>query len=78
MKIAIGADHAGFLLKDKLRDQLRAAGHDTPATLPSAQSTKAIQFVSPASAGPSVLTSLPNLKAAPIDALEQHQKGQTQ
>lgn len=28
MKIAIGADHAGFLLKDKLRDQLRAAGHE--------------------------------------------------
>jgi ribose 5-phosphate isomerase B len=28
MKIAIGADHAGFLLKDKLRDDLRAAGHE--------------------------------------------------
>lgn len=28
MKIAIGADHAGFLLKQKLRDKLRAQGHD--------------------------------------------------
>jgi ribose 5-phosphate isomerase B len=28
MKIAIGADHAGFLLKEKLREQLRAEGHD--------------------------------------------------
>lgn len=28
MKIAIGADHAGFLLKEKLRDFLRAEGHD--------------------------------------------------
>lgn len=28
MKIAIGADHAGFLLKEKLRDELRAAGHE--------------------------------------------------
>jgi ribose 5-phosphate isomerase B len=28
MKIAIGADHAGFELKDLLRDALRAAGHE--------------------------------------------------
>lgn len=28
MKIAIGADHAGFLLKEKLRDYLQAEGHD--------------------------------------------------
>lgn len=28
MKIAIGADHAGFLLKEKLRDELRAEGHE--------------------------------------------------
>jgi len=28
MKIAIGADHAGFLLKDKLKDKLRAEGHE--------------------------------------------------
>ncbi len=28
MKIAIGADHAGFLLKEKLRDKLRAEGHE--------------------------------------------------
>lgn len=28
MKIAIGADHAGFTLKDKLREELRAAGHE--------------------------------------------------
>ena len=27
MKIAIGADHAGFLLKEILRDDLRARGH---------------------------------------------------
>jgi ribose 5-phosphate isomerase B len=28
MKIAIGADHAGFALKDQVRDALRHAGHD--------------------------------------------------
>src|SRR5712691_110305 len=28
MKIAIGADHAGFALKDQLRDELRGAGHE--------------------------------------------------
>jgi RpiB/LacA/LacB family sugar-phosphate isomerase len=28
MKIAIGADHAGFALKDQIRDALRDAGHD--------------------------------------------------
>lgn len=28
MKIAIGADHAGFVLKDQVRDALRQAGHD--------------------------------------------------
>ena len=28
MRIAIGADHAGFELKNELRDRLRAAGHD--------------------------------------------------
>lgn len=28
MKIAIGADHAGFLLKQKLRDELIAKGHE--------------------------------------------------
>lgn len=28
MKIAIGADHAGFLLKEKLQQQLRAEGHE--------------------------------------------------
>lgn len=28
MKLAIGADHAGFVLKDKIRDQLRAQGHE--------------------------------------------------
>jgi ribose 5-phosphate isomerase B len=28
MKIAIGADHAGFALKDQVRDALRQAGHD--------------------------------------------------
>jgi ribose 5-phosphate isomerase B len=27
MKIAIGADHAGFLLKERLRDRLTAQGH---------------------------------------------------
>lgn len=28
MKIAMGADHAAFLLKDQLRDSLRQAGHE--------------------------------------------------
>lgn len=28
MKIAIGADHAGFALKDHVRDALRLAGHE--------------------------------------------------
>jgi ribose 5-phosphate isomerase B len=28
MRIAIGADHAGFLLKDHLRTRLTAAGHE--------------------------------------------------
>jgi ribose 5-phosphate isomerase B len=28
MKIAIGADHAGFALKDQVRDALRLAGHE--------------------------------------------------
>jgi ribose 5-phosphate isomerase B len=28
MKIAIGADHAGFALKDQIRDGLRQAGHE--------------------------------------------------
>ena len=28
MKIAMGADHAGFRLKEYLRDQLRAGGHE--------------------------------------------------
>lgn len=28
MKIAIAADHAGFLLKEKLRDYLKAEGHE--------------------------------------------------
>ena len=28
MRIAIGADHAGFDLKNRLRDELRAAGHE--------------------------------------------------
>ena len=28
MKIAIGADHAGFALKDQVRDALRKAGHE--------------------------------------------------
>jgi ribose 5-phosphate isomerase B len=27
MKIAIGSDHAGFALKERLRDKLRAEGH---------------------------------------------------
>ena len=28
MKISIGADHAGFLLKERLRQKLMADGHD--------------------------------------------------
>lgn len=28
MKIAIGADHGGFALKDQIRDALRQAGHE--------------------------------------------------
>jgi ribose 5-phosphate isomerase B len=28
MKIAVGADHAGFALKDQVRDALRHAGHE--------------------------------------------------
>jgi ribose 5-phosphate isomerase B len=28
MKIAIGADHAGYALKDQVRDALRQAGHE--------------------------------------------------
>ena len=28
MKIAIGADHAGFALKEQLRERLKAQGHD--------------------------------------------------
>jgi RpiB/LacA/LacB family sugar-phosphate isomerase len=28
MRIAIGADHAGFALKDQVRDALRQAGHE--------------------------------------------------
>jgi ribose 5-phosphate isomerase B len=28
MKIAIGADHAGLLLKDQLREEMTRAGHD--------------------------------------------------
>jgi ribose 5-phosphate isomerase B len=28
MKLAMGADHAGYALKDLLRDELRAAGHE--------------------------------------------------
>jgi ribose 5-phosphate isomerase B len=28
MKLSIGADHAGFVLKEKLKDQLRAEGHE--------------------------------------------------
>ena len=27
MKLALGSDHAGFEMKNRLRDQLRAAGH---------------------------------------------------
>jgi len=32
MKIAIGADHAGFALKDQVRDALRQAGHEVVDT----------------------------------------------
>ena len=40
MKIAIGADHAGFVLKDQVRDALRAAGHEViDAGTNSAEST---------------------------------------
>ncbi len=40
MKIAIGADHAGFFLKEELRAVLSAAGHDvTDYGTGSAQST---------------------------------------
>ena len=40
MKIAIGADHAGFALKDQVRDALRQAGHDVvDAGTNSAEST---------------------------------------
>jgi ribose 5-phosphate isomerase B len=40
MKIAIGADHAGFALKDQVRDALRHAGHDViDAGTDSAEST---------------------------------------
>jgi len=28
MKIAIGSDHAGFVLKEQLRDRLKSQGHD--------------------------------------------------
>lgn len=28
MKIAIGSDHAGYVLKEQLRDKLRAEGHE--------------------------------------------------
>ena len=28
MKIAIGSDHAGFVLKEQLRDKLRMEGHE--------------------------------------------------
>ena len=28
MKIAIGSDHAGYVLKERLRDRLRAQGHE--------------------------------------------------
>jgi RpiB/LacA/LacB family sugar-phosphate isomerase len=40
MKLAIGADHAGFVLKDRLRDELRQAGHEvTDMGTNSAEST---------------------------------------
>ncbi len=40
MKIAIGADHAGFALKDLVRDALRRAGHEvTDVGTDSAEST---------------------------------------
>ena len=40
MKIAIGADHAGFVLKDQVRDALREAGHEVvDAGTDSAEST---------------------------------------
>jgi ribose 5-phosphate isomerase B len=40
MKIAIGADHAGFALKDQVRDALRLAGHEvTDVGTNSAEST---------------------------------------
>jgi RpiB/LacA/LacB family sugar-phosphate isomerase len=40
MKIAIGADHAGFALKDQVRDALRLAGHEVvDAGTHSAEST---------------------------------------
>jgi RpiB/LacA/LacB family sugar-phosphate isomerase len=40
MKIAIGADHAGFALKDQIRDALRQAGHEVlDAGTNSAEST---------------------------------------
>jgi RpiB/LacA/LacB family sugar-phosphate isomerase len=40
MKIAIGADHAGFALKDQVRDALRQAGHQViDAGTNSAEST---------------------------------------
>jgi RpiB/LacA/LacB family sugar-phosphate isomerase len=40
MKIAIGADHAGFALKEQVRDALRLAGHEVAdAGTDSAEST---------------------------------------
>jgi RpiB/LacA/LacB family sugar-phosphate isomerase len=40
MKIAIGADHAGFALKDQVRDALRQSGHEViDAGTNSAEST---------------------------------------
>jgi ribose 5-phosphate isomerase B len=40
MRIAIGADHAGYPLKDELRDELRAGGHEvTDLGTNSAEST---------------------------------------